>query len=86
MTTERRIPYKHYAKLPKGMFTDIEKIISVLYTNGKPVDTSYSFIKSIAVDNRNNDIYVYRDCGYCNNKCQPPTGYKQYFIDSLGGL
>lgn len=84
--TERRIPKKHYIKLYKGMFTDVKKIITTLYTTEKPADVSDTFLTSISVKNRDHDVYVYRDIGYSYSLYQPSIEYRQYFMDSLGGL
>lgn len=81
----RRIPKKHYIKLPKGQFTDVNKIATLLYTSVQPFDVSDTFLISIAVTNIDCDVYVCRDWGYTYSRHQPPL-YKQYFMDSLGGL
>lgn len=79
----RNIVEGHYIRFPKGMYTDVKKISTALYS---PARDSNEWLENIVRYNRTSDVYVFNNNGeywYDNYK---PSGFKEMFQYTLGGL
>lgn len=83
MTFIRNVLDGHYVRFPKGQFTDIKKISTVLYS---PARDSNAWLENIAACNRQCDMYVYNNHGeYCYSYSKPLT-FREMCQYTLGGL
>lgn len=83
MTFNRNIEVGYYIRFPKGMYTDIKKISTALYS---PVRASNEWLENIANHNRQYDVYVENRHGEYYWGCSKPSGLKEMFQYTLGGL
>ena len=79
----RNIEVGYYIRLPQGMYTNVKKISTVLYS---PARDSNDWLERIANSNRKYDAYVYNRHGEYYYSYDQPSGYKEMFQYTLGGL
>ena len=83
MTFNRTIEVGYYIRFPKGMYTDVKKISTALYS---PARNSNEWLLNIANHNRQYDVYVYNNHGEYYYSYDKPPKHKEMFQYTLGGL
>lgn len=81
----RRLPPNSYVYIPKGSLPSLEVTRVLMYTT-TGVDFC-NFAGTVYNKQKGTSIFLIRDGeGYMWSHYQPSSDFKQYFMDSLGGL
>ena len=83
MTFNRTIEVGYYIRLPKGMYTDVKKVSTALYS---PAKDANEWLQRIADNNRRYDMYVENTRGAYYYGYDKPPKHKEMFQYTLGGL
>lgn len=83
MTFNRTIEVGYYIRFPKGMYTDVKKISTALYS---PARDSNEWLERIANYNKFQDVYVENTRGAYYFGYIKPSTHKEMFQYTLGGL